>query len=210
MKQILIMSLMLILFPLLGLGQNKNSNLTPLNIHPISDNPESNKAASKLIQPKFIDGEYLFEEVVPVKNISKNELFKRAKIWYQISFKNPSKVISSEDIQDGILVLNPGFSFIGKTTTGISDEDYGKCTLTIEFKDGKYRYKFSDIEVATSSLSPGKFNTLNVWKSFAGNINDKGPTTLVDALINGTTIKINSLINSLKDGMSNSSKNDNW
>lgn len=116
----------------------------------------------------FTDGDYHFTEVVSTDGISSNDLFANAITWVSKLFSNPKSVIQLQDKDAGLLVIK-----------GISSQDSISTTsfkLTIQVKDGRYKYDLSDIitaydfsdigeAVAPTRMSDWLKNNPTGWKS---------------------------------------------
>lgn len=98
-------------------------------------------------------GEIEFTEIVETA-LSSKELYVNAQEWIAKTFGDYKRVIQFEDSENGKLVLK-GISPIDFTSatvkvegfTGMSTKERINYTLTIECKDGKYRYRINDVFV---------------------------------------------------------------
>jgi len=90
------------------------------------------------------NGRIVFSEVVPVDNVSKDELFVRANSWIARTFNSPKDVIQFNDKEAGKIIC--------KTVTGATvGKGFNKVTidpvyfiLQIETREGRYRIVASD------------------------------------------------------------------
>ncbi len=90
-------------------------------------------------------GKVVYTEVVTVAAANQAELYKRVEHWFNTFYKNPASTIQSQDAATG--------SIVGKQTIYVYNEvngkknQYGqvKYTITVDVKEGKYRYKIDDI-----------------------------------------------------------------
>ncbi len=90
-------------------------------------------------------GRVVYTEVVDVPGATKADLFKRLDHWFNTFYKNPSSIIQSKDAATG--------KIDGKHTIYVYNEVNGKknqfgqvkYTVTVEVKEGKYRYKVDEI-----------------------------------------------------------------
>lgn len=86
-----------------------------------------------------------YTKVVQVDNISKGELYNRAKLWFATAYNSASDVLQMDDKEAGqiigkaIIKYNPAF------TRG-SGQTKGKINYTIKVfvKDGRYKYEITD------------------------------------------------------------------
>ena len=85
----------------------------------------------------IVDGKVYYSGIVPVKDVSADKLYIRARSWVAKAFVNSQKVIQMEDKEAHKLIL--------KGSGIISNRGhYFFCTITIQAKDGRYRYEISD------------------------------------------------------------------
>lgn len=90
-------------------------------------------------------GRVVYTEVVNVPGASQAELFKRLDHWFNTFYKNPASIIQTKDATGG--------KIDGKHTIYVYNEVKGnknqhgqvKYTVTVEVKEGKYRYKVDEI-----------------------------------------------------------------
>jgi len=84
---------------------------------------------------------FIYEEVVPVAGIKKEELYKRAYNWVSIYYVSGLKKIFEKDSIQGIIKLNDRFTLM-KIYKGQKINDVIiNYRLEISFKDGKFRYQ---------------------------------------------------------------------
>lgn len=116
----------------------------------------------------FTDGDYHFTEVVSADGISFNDLFTNAITWVSKLFSNPKSVIQLQDKDAGLLVIKGISSHNSTSTTTFK--------LTIQVKDGRYKYDLTDIitaydfsdigeTVAPTRMSDWLKNNPTGWKS---------------------------------------------
>jgi hypothetical protein len=90
-------------------------------------------------------GRVVYTEVVTVAGASQAEIFKRVDHWFNTFYKNPASIIQTKDTAAG--------KMDGKHTIYVYNEVNGKknqfgqvkYTITIEAKEGKYRFKIDEI-----------------------------------------------------------------
>jgi hypothetical protein len=90
-------------------------------------------------------GRVVYTEVVNVPGASQTEIFKRLEHWLSTYYKNPASIIQTKDAATGKLE--------GKHTLYVYNEVNGKknqfgqvkYTITVDVKEGKYRYQLHDI-----------------------------------------------------------------
>lgn len=103
------------------------------------------------------DGQAEYSEVVSqpasIVNpmVSSNELYARALKWVNEFYKNPSTAIQST-VEGESIDLKARMRLTETDKKGnVTPSGYMNYTLTIEFKDGKYRYVISKIHQSASS-----------------------------------------------------------
>lgn len=97
-----------------------------------------------------------WEGVNDITGISKDELYKRAMAWAQQYYKNPNDVLREKDPEAGKIVIKARFKIFNPadkkgTVTDAGDVMY---TLTIQFKDGKYKYEMTKFTWMQASAFP--------------------------------------------------------
>lgn len=87
-----------------------------------------------------------YTNVVEV-NGPKTELYNRALSWANTFYKNPADVIREKDATAGKIVCKGRFKLMDEPDKKGFQKDQGNVqyTLTIEAKEGKYRYKLSEL-----------------------------------------------------------------
>lgn len=133
MRKLVFMAFVLVLFSETTLAQNKNNS----------------EVSSK------------FSQVDSVKNVSKAELYTKAKLWLAKAFKSSKDVIQFDDKEAGKIIVkgvstydapafNPGTNFSG----------FFSFTLTIDIKDNKFRFSIENLnhESYKSGYSGGSFD----------------------------------------------------
>lgn len=111
-----------------------------------------------------------YSEVVPVENVSKNELYGRAKDFINSLYNNPKEVIQDDDSASGIIAIR------GVESYDEGDHEYYISYLfSIATKDGRYKYEIKDI------ILKGKR-----WSSFYSEWVDTYSDVLTDANLSKT------------------------
>jgi hypothetical protein len=95
-------------------------------------------------QPLPLDpktGRITYEGVVLVDGVSKADLFTRANAWAARTYRSANNVIQLNDKEAGQLLLK------GNTRVSSRGNDFGvvRHTLTIYVKDGRYKYRLTDL-----------------------------------------------------------------
>lgn len=88
----------------------------------------------------------LISEVVEAPGSTKAELFDRALAWINKFYPNPTGVVQSKDMETGEIVGKAQFKITGKDKKGVETFDgIVAYTITLSFKDGKFKYEISRI-----------------------------------------------------------------
>ena len=86
-------------------------------------------------------GKFQYQEVVNLDStISKNEIYSKVKEWVAINYKQAKDVIQMDDKEAGKIIVKGNFPI-----TYYMNEAWIYHTLTIEIKDGRYRYTLTDL-----------------------------------------------------------------
>ncbi len=89
------------------------------------------------------NGDVIITEVVKAEGKSQNAIYKDALLWVNEVFNNPKTVVQTKEADLGLITL--------KTIVIISNDYYGRpsqwytINLSIQAKDGRYKYEISDI-----------------------------------------------------------------
>lgn len=92
------------------------------------------------------DNNIIYEGIVDVPGLSKDELYKNAKQWFVDYFKSSKDVIQNEERQDGE-IIGKGIVFIYLKMFMQTDMLDDKMTIRIDCKDSKYRYRIYDSDI---------------------------------------------------------------
>jgi hypothetical protein len=100
------------------------------------------------------NGEDYISEVVECTT-SKEQLFSNAQEWIAKTFGDYKSVIQFENKDDGKLIIK-GFGDVTHVRSYLSStlSEKIKFTMTIEFKDNRYRYTISDIVIVQTFKMP--------------------------------------------------------
>ncbi len=99
---------------------------------------------------------YTYSNVVMVTGVTKAELYKRAMDWANIFYNNPNDVIREKNAEEGKLLIKARFKISNEAdkkgvVTQAGDVMYA---LTLNFKDGKYKYEITKINWQQISYYP--------------------------------------------------------
>ena len=85
------------------------------------------------------DGDVHFSEVVQVPNVTSNDLYMNAITWVNNTYASPKSVLQTNDKELGLITI--------KAITNKGSFSYTKFTMTIQVKDGRYKYDIYDIVI---------------------------------------------------------------
>jgi len=119
MKKISIITILIILITLNLTAQEKLLDIFPLK-----------------------DGKVTYVGVVEIEGVTQKELHKRANFWFAKTYKSSQDVIQMDTEEQ---IISKGFYTIRAGGSGLGGYEMQVWnTLTIQFKDGKYRYIVED------------------------------------------------------------------
>ena len=133
-----------------------------------------------------------YQEVVKVDGLQK-ELFNRAIEWINVNYKNPADVTKVRNPESGIIEIFHRFD-LHRTDEQGNKIDAGNVvyTLLLELKDGRYRYKITDMSLRQSSRFP-----IGRWLDKT----DKAYNPNYNLFLSQVDNQVKVLIESLKKGM---------
>ena len=166
-----------------------------------------------IILPGDSEGNIFFEEVVKVdSNLTKQELYVNAKEWFAKTFVSAQDVIQMDDKEVGRIIGKGNMEYNSTIYYGSNGtKGWIRYTVTIQVKDGRYKYEISNF------VHEG--NSLNSYGAFSFGLitNNADCTTQVTSTAspkwknkvwNDIKIRIDSytplIISSLKEEMSKS------
>lgn len=99
-----------------------------------------------------------YAKVVQADSADKNELYQRALNWANTFYKNPTDVIREKDPAAGKIVCKHRFKITNPPNKEGFEKDAGLVmyTLTIQLKDGRYKYELSEINWKQLSYYPAE------------------------------------------------------
>ena len=97
-----------------------------------------------------------FEKVLEVPEVKKNEIFDRAMNWISAYYKNPTDVIRERNPDAGKILCKARFKIFNEPNKDGIATDAGviQYTLTLQFKDGKYKYEITEFNWKQLSYYP--------------------------------------------------------
>jgi len=133
-----------------------------------------------------------YQEVLTVDGLKK-ELFNRAIEWINVNYKNPAEVTKVRNPESGLIEIFHRFDLDRTDNNGnIVDAGIVVYTLRLDLKDGRYRYKITDMSLKQSSRFP-----VERWLDKT----DKAYNPNYDLYIAQLDKQVKELIESLKKGM---------
>lgn len=181
-----------------------------------TENVDSSKPVEVAIQQptRFDFSSSPFTEVVLAEGVTADELYYRAREWFSRAFRSANNVLQMDSkekmlfIGKGAIEIPPGSTFgPSKDATG-----YVRFTMSIYLKDGRYKYEVAVAKHETS-FSKNIVSAGSLYKSEAD-----GGSVWSGKLSNGTfeyikkyaANELGLLVDSLKNDMAQSAKNDDW
>lgn len=106
---------------------------------------KDNKPAH-LIFPKK-DGEINYSGIVVVDNVTKAELYRRARKWFIDTYKSAKDVLQLEDKENGEVIGKGFFEELWQVTFYANELTRIYTTVAITVKDGRYKYEIKDFRI---------------------------------------------------------------
>jgi hypothetical protein len=125
---------------------------------------------------------------------TKEVLYNRCIEWVNTQYKNPQEATKVRDPEDGKIIIHHGIRMVDIQTDGsvVNSNTVVNYVLRLEFREGRYRYTFTDFTMKASSRYP-----LERW------LNQLDPSYLpvyADYLLQ-VDKEVNEIIKGLKKGM---------
>ena len=90
------------------------------------------------------NGRIAISEIVQVPDITAKDLYARALLWVSQTFKTPKSVIQVQNPEIGLLTI--------KARTSVTSLGSTEYSMTIQLKDGRYKYTITDIYFLYSEI----------------------------------------------------------
>lgn len=160
-----------------------------------------------------------YSEVIDVPNVDKNELYIRGREWFNENFKSVNDVLQINDKETGELVGKAYFQvaceyeLMGKSVKVPAGVFF---QISIWVKEGKYKYEFKNFNVPGSKdmsslmIGFGAITSSDVTDYKFRNLPEKRMNQIYLSVKTNTVLKSKSLIESLKEKMSQKSKTTDW
>ncbi|MBI1342132.1 MAG: DUF4468 domain-containing protein [Terrimonas sp.] len=85
-------------------------------------------------------------KIIQADSISKNELYNRAMSWIAETFKSANNVIQLQDKENGKILIKGAIKYDAPAfSPGTNYSGNFFFTLSLEFKDGKYKYDIDNV-----------------------------------------------------------------
>ncbi|MFN8347473.1 MAG: DUF4468 domain-containing protein [Spirosomataceae bacterium] len=102
-----------------------------------------------------------YSEVIEVPNVSKDELYLRANTWLSRAFKSAKAVIDVQDKEAGKIIAKGNVMTIIKVPlVGKQEAGAVEMTITIQTKDGKYKYTVDNLQHSKPFNTPGNWASI--------------------------------------------------
>jgi hypothetical protein len=135
------------------------------------------------------DGKVFYSDIIVVDKLKSEELYNNTKLWISQTFRSAKSVIEA-DVENNLLVMKGRLNYVANGDTPFS--------LSLQFKDGRYKYELTDFE------SDIRISSMHIKRKieetpFVKNCEEKG--------LRDFNSLIESFIKSMIDGIN---KNDDW
>ena len=129
-------------------------------------------------------GRYEFQEVVTVEGVGADELLRRARAWAESDYRSIAKGVRQSGYKDKGRVTVRG----NTSTKWMLDTVQIHHSLTIEAREGRYRYTMTDFDLEAPSFTADLENREDVWPRRRG-------------LLKRTAADVEEILASLKESM---------
>jgi hypothetical protein len=133
---------------------------------------------------------YDSQGIVELNDFSKDKIYKKSLEWIALNYKSAEDVIQLRDEEQGKIIAKG--NFISKR---FGKKGWIRHTLVLDFKEGKFRYTYSDLAYYSPGSGEMKFESKMISKK---------------KIIADTENDIKRSIQSLTNYIKNSSKKDDW
>lgn len=161
--------------------------------------------AAKAIVKETNSNGYYYEEVISVENVTKEQMFERAKQWVLSNFKTGD--VNSQFDDKNFNIYTSATIFYEKYKPKF-DADLLNFKLNISFKDGKYKVRIEDFIIKSSAYNwtpPTPYNESDMFDKVA--IGNKYRNWLIEQT-NKMALSISSALQNAIKG--NNKKDNDW
>lgn len=123
--------------------------------------------------PPYKNGKCFYQEVIEIEGVTQNQLFKRASNWVVGAYVSAPDVINQQDPEQGRIVTKGYF-----TVNYVMNVLPTYHTLTLEMKEGRYRYTLTEFY-----FTNGSGRTINIedhTKGFRKKVNKEVKELIAD------------------------------
>lgn len=85
-----------------------------------------------------------YTQVVEVKDVSKDDLYNRAKMWFSKNLKNTRYVVDFDDKASGQIIAKSNVDIYQRNFWGTKIDGKLRFVMKLFFKDGKYKFVVTD------------------------------------------------------------------
>jgi hypothetical protein len=143
-----------------------------------------------------------FTDVVQEENVSSDNLYNRAKLWFASAYKSSNDVLQVENKQEGMLIgkgaISYNSTFLSGMNTTVGNVNY---LIKIFVKDGRYKYEVTDFIHHGASASFGLLTTDENYPRNTKKMALKWENRVWNDIKNQVNLEVSSLIPSIKEGM---------
>lgn len=93
----------------------------------------------------------VYTDVIKMDDVKKDSLYAYGQRWIKKQFKSTTSVMQVQDPEGGVLEGRHSF-YVNKDVNGVATKgDLIKYTFTLQFRDGRYKYTITKINVQKAS-----------------------------------------------------------
>ncbi len=135
-------------------------------------------------------GKYTKQQVIEIENKLKDDLFNKTIEWITLNYNSADDVIQLKDKELGKIIVKGNFS-----SNMYMKKGWINHTLVLDFKDNKFRYKYSDFSYYSTGSGEMPFESSIMSKK---------------KLLKTTDAKIDNSMLNLKEHIIKNKDNSNW
>jgi hypothetical protein len=135
-------------------------------------------------------GKYTKQEVIDIENLSKDDLFNKTIEWITLNYNSVDDVIQLKNKELGKIIVKGNFS-----CSMYMKQGWINHTLVLDFKDNKFRYKYTDFSYYSSGSGEMPFEKSMMSKK---------------KMLKTTEEKIDNSILNLKEHLIKNKDDSNW
>jgi hypothetical protein len=158
------------------------------------------KAQDTPLNIPLIDNKIIYQDTISIKNVTKKQLFIKAKQWLTDNYRTYKTTIENEDLEYSH-ISGLGLVHVETSTIGIPRTLRDKFTIQFDFKDGKYRYKIYDFFIREGASIYKAQNLNDIYAKFQGTGSAGFSKSQCKDLILSNDVEVKKLITSLTNAM---------